>query len=473
MSAASATVSLDHCLLTGASHSERGAHADAAACFADAVALAPTLLEVHLLCANAQRLAGDELGARATLRHAVRVATRPDVHAEYALGSALIAAGAGADAVPCFRRVRSLRPRDGAAAAALAAALREAGDLRGAQREIDAALKLDGRSTTALLTAARIQHDLGALDRALHCCHRALGLQPDSRSALLTRSYVHHLLGRRADGFRDFEARVLPVPPDGMTRWDGDSLRGRSLLIVGEQGVGDQVQFLRFTRHPRIQDAREVIVSCQPELVSLLRAHGVAAVPRGDEPVCDTWVPLLSLPLLLEAFEDAALTCAPYLRSDGARAAAAPLADCIGLVWAGNPLHHNDAVRSMPAAVMQQLVDRHPAQPFVTLQHGAAAADVTAPHVIHHAVTSWDETARVLSQLALLITVDTGIAHLAGAMGVPVWLLIPQVPDWRWGMRGETTPWYGSMRVFRQTTRGDWAGVAQQVSRALDAASPG
>jgi tetratricopeptide (TPR) repeat protein len=454
----------------GAAHTDRGDNAAAALCFAAAVALDPTSLDLHLLLANAQRLIGDELSARDTLRAAVTRAKRPDVHAEFALGSALVAAGAGADAVPCFRRVRSLRQRDPAAAAALAAALRESGDLAAAQREIDVALKLDARAPAALLTAARIQHDRGDMDRALQLCERSLRLHPNARSAQLTRSYLHHLRGQRADGFRDFEARAMPTPPSDIRRWNGESLAGRSLLVIGEQGVGDQFQFVRFVQHPRVQAAHEVVVSCQRDAVALLRASGINAVARGEEPACDTWVPLLSLPLQLEAFDDAALMPEPYLRATNSDDASATSATGrIGLVWAGNPMHHNDAVRSMPSALVQKFVDAHPEISCVSLQHGAQASQVSAAHVVSLAARTWLETAAILRELQLLITVDTGIAHLAGAMGVPVWLLVPHVPDWRWGMHGTTTPWYPSIRLFRQSTRGDWSGVMRDVAHSLTA----
>ncbi len=432
-----------------------------------AVQLAPTLLPLHLILANAQQLAGDPLAARRTLRHAVRVTERTDAASDFTLGKALVDAGAGADAVSCFRRVRQQHPTDAAAAAALAAALRDAQQLDEAWREIRQALRMAPDDPVALHTAALIRHDFADYAGALQWCERSLLARPESATTRLTRAYLRHLSGNDAGGWADFEARALPTPIIPCLPWRGESLESRTLLLLGEQGAGDQFQFLRFAHHPEVQTAARVVISCQPDAVALLRASGYDAVAR-DEPVAvDYFVPLLSLPLRLGVGADWRGAGPSYLRVPDTAPTSAARVRRIGVVWAGNPTHRNDAVRSMPGALLSGLSRAHPDVQFISLQHGASEVDVPsrdwerAPH------GDWLTTARQLCSLDLLVSVDTGIAHLAGALGVPVWILLPNVPDWRWGAAGSGTPWYPRVRLFRQPARGNWARVVTNVSAAL------
>ncbi len=460
----------------GAVLSDVGDTKGAIARFRAAVAKAPSLLALHLILANAERISGDVLGARATLRHALRVAERQDALAEFELGKALVDAGAGADAVSCFRRVRAEFPHDPAAAAALAAALREAQQPDEAWLEVQHALALAPRDAAALTTAATIRHDIADYRSALDLCTRSLALRPESDGTRVTRGYIRHLLGDTTGGWEDFEARALPVPASAAVPWDGSSLEGKSLLVIGEQGAGDQFQFLRFVRHPALRQARRVIVTCQPDAVSLLRAAGFDAVARGTAVDTDVYVPLLSLPLRLGVRSAAEMRGddMPYLAPVGVARRAGGRVHRVGLVWSGNPEHRNDAARSIPASGMLPLLTTHHALQFVCMQHHVAAGDMPPGRVEMCAQGDWLATALQLCTLDVLISVDTGIAHLAGALGVPVWLLLPHVPDWRWGAEGRTTPWYRSARLFRQPARGDWTRVLTNVSAALgEAGLPG
>jgi Tfp pilus assembly protein PilF len=456
-----------HCA-DAAAFTERGEMSDAIACYTRAVAAQPALLELHLLLANAHLLIGDELAARATLRAALTAATRSSAEREFALGKALVDAGAGADAVPCFRRVRKLRPRDGAAIAAHAAALRDAGELAEAWREITAALKLTPRDPAALLTAARIRHDAGDLADALRWCERSLTLRPDSRTALLTRGYLRYLLGDERGAWQDFESRAAPVSSAGTQPWRGESLSGRSIALLGEQGIGDQLQFVRYARHHAFAEADRVVVAVTDSAVTLLRSCGYDVVSRDSLPATDFCAPLLSLPHLLDV--DAAWRGdgTPYLALNGRRKShTAERVFRVGVTWAGNPSHRNDAVRSLPAHELTALFQSHPNVDFVAFQH--EITDAATPHGFSDTIiaSDWLDTARALQDIDLLITVDTGIAHLAGALGIPVWIMLPFVPDWRWGVRGDTTSWYDSARLFRQPKRGDWGSVIRAVNGAL------
>jgi tetratricopeptide (TPR) repeat protein len=462
---------------------ERGDATAALARYEQAVNAAPALLPLHLILANAQQLNGDTLGARATLRRALRVAARPDAAAAFTLGKALVDAGAGADAVPCFRHARAEHPHNAAAAAALASALRDAQQPDMAWREVRHALRLAPDDPVALLTAALVRHDLADYAGALDWCERSLAVRPDSASARMTRGYLRHLLGDEAGSWADFEARALPKPMTPVVPWRGELLDGRTLLVIGEQGVGDQFQCLRFVHHPAVQSAARVVIACHRDAVSLLRASGYDAVAR-DEPVsADYFVPLLSLPLLLDVGSTWRGAGDVYLRLPDVASSTDCLANVwsdprrthkrrVGVVWAGNPTHRNDAVRSIPAAVLAGLSQSHPDMHFVCMQHGADDADMPSCGWERVPSGDWLETARQLCTLDVLLTVDTGIAHLAGALGVPVWIMVPFVPDWRWGAVGGTTPWYSSARLFRQPSRGNWARVVTNVSAALSAFDP-
>ena len=457
----------------GAALAEEGDHAAAIACYQEAVALAPSVLSLHQVLANAQLLHGRTLDARATLRNALHVAHRPDAASEFALGKSLVDAGAGADAVPCFKRARQAFPGDAAAAAALAAALRDAQRPGDAWTEVQAALRLAPADPVALLTAAMIRHDLADFAGALPWCEASLQARPDSAGARLTRAALCFLTGDAAGGWRDFEHRALPESGTAARDWRGEPLDGRSILVMGEQGAGDQFQFLRFVQHPAVSAARRVVVSCQPDAVSLLRAAGFDAVARDRVVETDFSVPMLSLPHRLGVLADWRAHNAPYLRPPELLVRHRSQLRRVGIVWAGNPAHRNDAARSIPPVRLQQLVTALPDLQVVCMQFGVRAVELGLTATEYTKSGDWLATARELCTLDLLISVDTGIAHLAGALGVPVWLMVPHVPDWRWGPHGSGTPWYVTMRLFRQTARGDWSGVMKQVSAALTAATVG
>ena len=272
-------------------------------------------------------------------------------------------------------------------------------------------------------------------------------------------------------GWSDFESRALPRPETDAQLWAGEPLAGRTLLLLGEQGIGDQFQFLRYAQHPRILAANRVVIACQAEAVSLLREAGFDAVARDTIVALDVYAPLLSLPTLLGVDASWRSASEPYLRLPGADRHDRRRVRRVGVAWAGNPAHRNDAMRSIAPSQMHSLLHTHPAVQFVCMQHGVADDAMPSGTWERPVHGDWLATARQLLALDLLITVDTGIAHLAGALGMPVWILLPQVPDWRWGRSGTRTEWYPTARLFRQPVRGDWARVLTNVSAALSGAA--
>jgi tetratricopeptide (TPR) repeat protein len=265
--------------------------------------------------------------------------------------------------------------------------------------------------------------------------------------------------GRYAEGLPLFERRheapqlANRKPPLPYPEWRGEPVRGRRIVIWPEQGLGDQIQAARFAPILKRMGA-DVTLVCAPQLVRLFGHLGVQVIGASgaiEFPDPDGWVMCMSIPHRL-GLDLATLPSAPYLSGPSVVRAAGPLR--VGILTRGNPHHLNDAARSLPedaaarlAALSVEIIDLHPA---VT-----GAAD-------------FQDTAALVAGLDLVISVDTSVAHLAGAMGKPCWILLPDLnTDWRW-MRGRTdSPWYASMTLFRQSVAGDWAGVFERVEVAL------
>jgi Glycosyltransferase family 9 (heptosyltransferase) len=281
--------------------------------------------------------------------------------------------------------------------------------------------------------------------------------------------------------------------------WLGDTpLNGKTILLHAEQGLGDTIQFARYAPLIAARGAK-VVLEVQPELKSpLSRLDGVTAVvARGEAPPpFDLHCPLGSLPLAMKTELATVPAPIPYLKAEensvrqwSARIGQLPRPR-IALAWAGNPAHDNDRNRSMALSTLTPLFSPgYPLAPtqaspasrrgqggaasFISIQRelrGDEAAQLAAQSRLTHVggeLSSFDDTAAVLALCDLLISVDTAPAHLAGAMGRPVWVLLPFAPDWRWTLDGDTTPWYPAARLFRQSALGDWDGVIARVAAAL------
>jgi hypothetical protein len=258
-------------------------------------------------------------------------------------------------------------------------------------------------------------------------------------------------------------------------------LEGRSLLLHTEQGLGDAVQFIRYLPLAAQRGAR-IIIECQAELQRLFQtmSGNYQTVVRGQPlPAFDLHCPLLSLPWVFGTNLASIPNDVPYLHADAEDAGrwqdrlgghCALLK--VGLAWAGKPTHQNDRNRSMKLARLAPL-GQLPGVHFFSLQKGTAAAEAKAPPAGMELV-DWTEelkdfadTAALIANLDLVIAVDTAVVHLAGAMGKPVWTLLPFASDWRWLLDRADSPWYPTMRLFRQATPGDWDGVIRRVAAEL------
>lgn len=462
---------LAHWLSQGQQALEQGNYAAAVTAFAEVRALCPTDVSVALLLANAQRLTGDALATRATLVDAATHGDWRDPATAHALTAALLDAGAPRAALASARHVVAQQPNDPAALGALAAVHRLLGEPETGWPLIERAVRLAPRVPALLVTAAQLRHDLGDLDGADQFYRRALALRPDHAPTRQQQAYSTLMRGASTAGWAQFEHRPLPVPDTNARAWHGEPLDGATILVTAEQGVGDQFQFARFLPLLTARGASRVVVECHRDAVSLFAANGIDAVPRGAPPATDWHVPLLSLPARLGLGSEMHGSRVPYVRAPNPRALPRDAQRLrLGVVWAGNPAFPGGATRDCAPEAVDTLLGMASVQ-WWALQYGldpaAARALEARGVVVPPAPPSWADTANLLAGLDGLVTTDTGIAHLAGAMGVRTWVLLQHVPDWRWGLTGETTPWYPSLRLIRPAHWHDWAGVIARLQREL------
>ncbi len=457
------------------------------------------------LCHEATRIAPRDASAHAALGAALLGGGQPEAavraadtalelsprlaEAHFLRGTALKQLGKLAEAAAALARAAELAPRHAQALLNLGNAEWALGDAAAAELHCRAALVADPRLAEAHVSLGCLLTNTGRLPEAMAACRAALALKPDLAEAHWNLGIAQLLDGDLQAGFGEYEWRKrhpahaadfrrLPQP-----EWQGEPLEDRTLLVLAEQGLGDAIMFARFLAVLEARGAR-VLLACDRRLVPLLAAApGVArAVPRdGPLPECDAWVDQMSLPRHLGTGLESIPGAAGYLRPDAARVATweprlpkrRAGARRIGLVWAGNPLHSNDAQRSCPVEALRPLTAMA-GDDFVSLQLGPAAAEARTLGLADHSASLPDyaETAALLAGLDLVITVDTSVAHAAGALGRPVWLMLPHAPDWRWLMGRADSPWYASARLFRQATPGDWAGVVAAIGTALAAEPP-
>ena len=326
---------------------------------------------------------------------------------------------------------------------------------------------------------------LRCFEEAIASYGEVLARRKDNADAHFNRALALLTTGDYRRGFEDYEWRWrrtgVPAPKNrGRRLWLGEfPLAGKTILLHAEQGLGDTIQFARYAPLVAAQGAK-VVLEVQPELKSLLsRLDGVTAVvARGEAPPpFDVHCPLGSLPLARKTELPVVPAPIPYLSADhahlqkwSARIKKLPHPR-IALAWAGNPAHDNDRNRSIALSALAPLLAM-PAS-FISIQRDVRSADVAqlaATAQLTHLggeLADLNDTAGVLAMCDLLITVDTAPAHLAGAMGRPVWVLVPFAPDWRWMLDGEITPWYPSARVFRQSALADWNAVIARAAAAL------
>ncbi len=337
-----------------------------------------------------------------------------------------------------------------------------------------------------------LQED-GRLEQAQGALRQALELQPGDPTARFNLSLLLLRMGRMREAWPLHEARYEPgllravaTPPAWpWPRWTGQSLQGRSIVVVPEQGSGDDIQFARYAPMLKARGAAQVSLLCKPALAELMRSlQGVDAVLVHGESVAphDFWVFTMSLPGLFDTTLETIPAPGPYLKADARRVAhwaqyLPPAPRRVGLVWKGSSLHANDAMRSLPGLEQLEALWEIPDLAYVSLQKGQgedqALGAQARGRLVHlgSAVETFADTAAIVEQLDLTVCVDTAIAHLAGALGRPCWVLLPAwQTDWRWMRDRRDSPWYpGTLRLFRQSRAGDWRDTVAELAGELAA----
>jgi hypothetical protein len=317
---------------------------------------------------------------------------------------------------------------------------------------------------------------------AVRSLERAVMLAPEYFDAHWLLSHAYLLAGRMAEGWREYEWRWKKVdstlyPALALPRWDGTALEGKAILLFTEQGYGDAIQCIRYA--PAVAAlGGSLIVECQPELVRLFRSvEGIdQVIPRGSRlPHVDVQSPLMSLPMYFLPSPIDAVSRVPYLRVEPetiaeweAKLGSQSTGFRAGLAWAGNPRHRNDINRSIDPELLG-ILGSVEGVTYFSLQKERDVAVSLQPSLrdLSDECHDFHATAALIESLDLVITVDTAVAHLAGALGKPVWTLLPYAPDWRWLLEREDTPWYPGMRLFRQPRAGAWEPVLVRVREEL------
>lgn len=327
--------------------------------------------------------------------------------------------------------------------------------------------------------------EAGRLAEALVLYEKVVGLDPGNRNANWNLALIWLLQGDYERGWKQFEWRkrlhsvLLDHGEYSGVEWDGAPLAGRHILVHSEQGMGDAIQFVRYAGQLKERGAGRVIFECPYPIVPLLSGvEGVdSVIARGAPlPAYDVHAQLMSLPGLLGTTQETIPDAVPYISVEPRTVQALVSAPAgvmkIGFVWAGNPIHARDYLRSAPLSAFRALFEM-PGTRFFSLQKGEFAEaqlsgipEATLANLAPH-LDDFRDTAAAILSLDLVITVDTSVAHLAGALGKPTWLLLPHVPDFRWMLDRDDSPWYPTMRLFRQPSPRDWTSVFADLENAL------
>ncbi len=457
---------------------------DALQCLDAALHLKPTAAIYHVNRANTLLALGEKEAAAAACRKAIGF-KHNCAEAYQVLGHALSDLGRAEEAIAAYQDALRQNPRLPDLHNNLGLALRQADRLEEAAMALDAAVRHAPLDVQAQSNKAGVLKELGRLPESAAAYQDALRREPGNALLHLNHAIVLLLAGEFRAGWEEYEWRfragAARIEPCAQPQWNGEPLAGRTLLVRAEQGFGDAIQFSRFV--PHLTGGR-VILEVHPPLRRLLSSiPGVGQVVSiGDRlPEFDLFTPLLSLP----RFFGTTLPTVPYLAAEPERVARwrhhlGTRGFKVGIAWQGNPASQAELGRSIPLAHYLKLATV-PGVRLISLQkhHGLdqLARDAGAVEVLGETLDAgpdaFVDTAAVMQSLDLVVTSDTSVAHLAGALGRPVWVALRHVPDWRWLLHRPDSPWYPTMRLFRQTTRGDWTGVFDAIAEALAAQARG
>lgn len=455
-------------------------------CFRKAVAINPSNVAHYKCLGNALREKGEIDESLELLLQALdRFPDDPETL--YSLGAVLKIKGRLDEAVVCYEKAIKLNPGLPQTYYNLGNVFKEKGPLEAAKEQFHKAIQLDPRFAEAYNNLGATYKETGAINDALIMYRKALEIKPDFPEARWNMGLTCLLSGKFIEGWEGYEYRW--EKPDYIKYkrqfrqpvWQGEELSGKRILLHAEQGYGDTLQVLRYI--PLLAGEKvKVFVECPLDLKSLIsRSNGISRVIARGEPLpeFDIHCPLMTLPKIFGTTLESIPRTIPYLNVDkdlvGAwqmRLNSEAKNWKVGLVWAGNPEHHNDRNRSCSLEILSPLFQIKNVQ-FFSLQKGRRAEkdhrsyrdlglfDLTGQ------IRDFSDTAALIENLHLVISVDTAVAHLAGAIGKKVWTLLPYNPDWRWLLEREDSPWYPTMRLYRQSSPGDWTSAIQRVKADL------
>jgi tetratricopeptide (TPR) repeat protein len=454
--------------------------------YRQAIAYKPDFPEAHYnlgtLLQQAERL--DE--AAAAYCEAVRL--RPDYTlAHNNLGNVYRDQGRIDEAIASYERALQIEPSSSSAQSNLGTVWQQQGQLERTLACYERAMQANPDSAEVFNNLGTALEELGRDEEALACFDRSAQLAPETAEPRYNRALLHLSRRRFAEGWADYGAwlqcKKYGRRPFDAPLWNGVAMDQGTLLVYAEQGFGDTLQFVRYLPLIR-QLVQNVVLEVQPALVPLMRASGFNEVHAGGDrlPHYDAHSPLMQLPAVFGSTEETMPAEVPYLATDPAlvekwRARMDDFAGFkIGITWQGNPKYSGDARRSIPLMEFAPLA-AVPGVRLLSLQKGQGAEQLAAASdrisIVDLAceldLTSgaFMDTAAVMQSLDLMITSDTATAHLAGALGVPTWVALSNHPDWRWFREGDRSPWYPTLRLFRQQRPGDWGEVFARMADEL------
>ena len=473
----------------GSLFESRGVFSEAVKCYQKAHDLSPGNLDTHQKLADALKSAGEWARAEDIYRELL-VAKPGDFDLSMKLAYVLVLQRQYQEAIMLYESMLKISPDHYQILVSLSYVYE-------AVANIDAAIEAAERSIQVAPTqpegynnlgnAFKLKHDL---ENASENFRKAISLRPDFAMAEFNLATTRMLQGNLQDGWRGYERRTdIAASPQQQypgQQWQGEPLTGKSICLWCEQGFGDTLLFLRFAIELKKRGAARVLVLCQTELAALLKQ-----VPEIDQilkagdpqPECDYQCALLSVPFYLETSLETIPAAVPFLQplADRQQYWASLLSDLpgakVGLNWCGNPDFPKNELRSIPLESFLPLGKREDIQ-LISLQQVSGLEQIEAlqnewnlwqPGPEYQADTGdFSETAALIQNLDLVITTDTAVAHLAGSLGKPVWILVSRLPEWRWLLKRADSPWYPTARLFRQTEPGDWEPVIQAVQTELE-----
>ena len=405
---------------------------------------------------------------------------RENVEALNNLGVALDAAGKVDKARETFVQALALQPENIDAKLNLGNLYRKTGQLTDAAQQYSEALELNPGDLRAYANLGLTLINKNQPEGAIALYEKALALAPETPDIRMSLGIAQLMLGDFDDGWRNYEARWQATSFTAKRRsfagtpWTGQPLAGKSILVYAEQGFGDTIQFARYL--PLIAgEADKVVFECQKALMQLCsNLDGVTQLVARGEPLPETdyHVPLMSLPHRMAKTVGHVPIVTRYLRpacaaAESFRQRLQTGKPSVGLVWSGNPDRQDDWMRSCPPALMRPLLDQRNYE-FVSLQFGAPPNELS-PEILDFGALcrNFSDTAAAVEALDLIITVDTATAHLAGALGKNVWVMLGHHADWRYLMNRTDSPWYPTMRLYRQENFGSWDSVVEVCARDL------